>query len=313
MANNNCTTNQCINSSIDAWFLTGFSYAEGSFIVTIYQNKDYKLGWLVQAIFSICLHNKDLPLLKKIQSYFDVGTIIIYKHNNSAMFRVGDQKQLMEVIIPHFAKYPLLTKKRADFLLFKSILKMILNKDHLKIEGLNKIVSIRASMNDGLSKIQMEFFPNIIPVDRPVVETQIIPNSALIAGFSAGESCFDIKISKQISINLGYQTQLRFRFTQHVKDKALIWLIASYLNCGTIYISRSTVDFYVSNFNDIINIIIPFFDKYPIQGTKYLDYMDFCKVAELMQKKEHLTHEGLEKIRQIKSTMNTRRDHNWSL
>jgi hypothetical protein len=45
------------------------------------------------------------------------------------------------------------------------------------------------------------------------------------------------------------------------------------------------VVFYVSKFNDIINIIIPFFKKYPIQGTKYLDYKDFCKVAELIKKK----------------------------
>jgi hypothetical protein len=84
--------------------------------------------------------------------------------------------------------------------------------------------------------------------------------------------------------------------------------LVSYFNCGTIYVSRNVVDFYVSSFNDIINIIIPFCDKHPIQGVKYLDYVDFCKVAELMQKKEHLTIEGLEKIRKIKNTMNTKRD-----
>lgn len=71
------------------------------------------------------------------------------------MYCVADQKQLMNVIIPHFDKYPLLTKKRADFILFKSIVKLILNKEHLTTEGLNKIISIRASMNYGLSKTQI--------------------------------------------------------------------------------------------------------------------------------------------------------------
>jgi len=39
-----------------------------------------------------------------------------------------------------------------------------------------------------------------------------------------------------------------------------------------------------------------------------LDFADFCKVAELMKNKAHLTQEGLEEIRQIKAGMNTRRE-----
>lgn len=143
-------------------------------------------------------------------------------------------------------------------------------------------------MNDGLSDLQIESFPNILPVDRSIVKTHIIPSSDWISGFSTGEACFDIKISKQKSRKLGYQIQLRFRITQHIKDKTLIGLLVSYFNCGTVYVSRNVVDFYVSSFNDIINIIIPFFDKHPIQGVKYLDYLDFCKVAELMQKKKNI-------------------------
>jgi hypothetical protein len=34
---------------------------------------------------------------------------------------------------------------------------------------------------------------------------------------------------------------------------------------------------------------------------------DFCKAAELMRNKAHLTWEGLSKIREIKSGMNTGR------
>jgi len=32
------------------------------------------------------------------------------------------------------------------------------------------------------------------------------------------------------------------------------------------------VDFQVTKFSDIVNIIVPFFDKYPIQGQKALDF-----------------------------------------
>jgi len=40
-----------------------------------------------------------------------------------------------------------------------------------------------------------------------------------------------------------------------------------------------------------------------------LDYVDLCKVAELMKTKIHLTSAGLEQIRVIKSGMNSKRKH----
>lgn len=45
-------------------------------------------------------------------------------------------KELNEVIIPHFTKYPLLTQKRVDFELFKEAIELLVNKKHLTEEGL---------------------------------------------------------------------------------------------------------------------------------------------------------------------------------
>lgn len=53
---------------------------------------------------------------------------------------------------------------------------MILNKEHLTTEGLKKIVSIRASMNNGLTEVLKEAFPNIISENRPKIETTEIPD-----------------------------------------------------------------------------------------------------------------------------------------
>ena len=46
---------------------------------------------------------------------------------------------------------PLITQKRSDFLLFKKAINLIKGGPHLTSEGLTKIVSIKASMNKGLS------------------------------------------------------------------------------------------------------------------------------------------------------------------
>lgn len=77
------------------------------------------------------------------------------------------------MIIPHFLKYPLLTQKGQDFVLFKLAVELINQKQHLTIEGLRKIVSIRASMNNGLTETLLEGFPNITPVERPVQDVQV--------------------------------------------------------------------------------------------------------------------------------------------
>jgi hypothetical protein len=50
--------------------------------------------------------------------------------------------------------------------------------------------------------------------------------------------------------------------------------------------------------------MIPLFNKHKIESIKLLDYLDFCLGAELVNKKAHLTKEGLEEIRKIKLRMN---------
>ena len=109
---------------------------------------------------------------------------------------------------------------------------------------------------------------------------------------------------------MGEAVTLVFQVSQHIRDEQLMRSLIKYLNCGCITINRTRVDFRVTKFNDIKNIIIPCFKKYPIQGVKSEDFKDFCLVAEMMEKKEHLTSEGLEKIKQIKARMNRGRKLN---
>ncbi len=77
-----------------------------------------------------------------------------------------------------------------------------------------------------------------------------------------------------------------------------------------IHIREKSVELSFRKFSDIINIIIPFFEKYPILGYKGLDFLDFKSVAEIIKTKEHLTEDGFNKIKLINSTMNQRRP--WS-
>jgi len=51
-------------------------------------------------------------------------------------------------------------------------------------------------------------------------------------------------------------------------------------------------------------VIIPFFERYPLRSKKGIEFRRFAKVVAMMSKGEHLTDEGFQRIRAIASTMN---------
>jgi hypothetical protein len=85
----------------------------------------------------------------------------------------------------------------------------------------------------------------------------------------------------------------------------------NYIGCGRYYFAsgRNEVYFITTTFSDVYEKIIPLFNKYPMLGSKQQNYLDFVKVAELIRSKDHLTKEGLAKIKVIKSNMNNNRSY----
>jgi hypothetical protein len=109
--------------------------------------------------------------LEYIQRSLGVGNI--YKHGkNSLDYRVNGLKNL-NVIIKHLDSYPLITQKFADFVLFKEAVKLIGLREHLTKEGLLKLVSLKASLNKGLSGKLKSEFPGVIPAKRPEVFSNV--------------------------------------------------------------------------------------------------------------------------------------------
>lgn len=171
--------------------------------------------------------------------------------------------------------------------------------------GLEKIVAIKASLNKGLSDELREAFPNpSILIPRPSVKEKKIPSPQWLAGFTAGEGCFLIKLSKSLNSKFGVGLQLVFQITQHNRDEELLNSIISYLNCGRLVKDSNKVIFVVTKFSDIFEKIIPFFNKHLVEGEKFKDFTDWCKVAHIMKEKNHLTKEGLDQVILIKKGMN---------
>ena len=160
-----------------------------------------------------------------------VGSIHLARNRDIVNYSIDSVEGLNKLII-HLEKYPLLTQKAADFLLFKQAVNLVNTKDHLTIEGLNKLVNIKASMNLGLSDRLKAEFPLYTPVERPIIDyDSIILDPHWISGFVSAEGNFDVRIPLTNS-KLGYRVQLRFRITQHSRDILLMEKIVNYLGAG---------------------------------------------------------------------------------
>jgi hypothetical protein len=303
---------------LDPYFVSGFIDAEGCFLIII-RKVSYSTGWKVEISFQINLHNKDRALLEHIQDYFGgIGAIYYNSNRDSANFMVGSVEKILDVIIPHFDKYPLITRsfglpsaaaggdrgqKQADYILWKKVVMMIKHKEHLSLEGFQTILNIRAALNSGLSESLKIQFPNTAAVNKPLVENSVIPHPQWIAGFTSGEGCFFIGTSKA-KTKTGVGVRLIFILVQHIRDERLMRSLVEFWGCGTIRVSKQAVWLRVEKFAYLESIIIPFFVKHPILGVKALDFQDLSEAAELMKKKIHLTQEGVDQIRKIKDGMN---------
>lgn len=158
--------------SLNPNFVTGFSDAESCFFLLDFTP-------VIQQVIKFKLFSRLVYIIMILHYYLKFKVTLdppagkICKHGkNSVYLRVTSSKDL-RVIISHFDKYPLSSQKRADYELFKPF-ELIQNKKHLTADGLKEIVSIKASMNLGLSESLKAVFPNVIPVSRPLAISQKI-------------------------------------------------------------------------------------------------------------------------------------------
>nr|YP_009517168.1 LAGLIDADG homing endonuclease [Blastosporella zonata]YP_009517205.1 LAGLIDADG homing endonuclease [Blastosporella zonata]AYE93092.1 LAGLIDADG homing endonuclease [Blastosporella zonata]AYE93093.1 LAGLIDADG homing endonuclease [Blastosporella zonata] len=302
------TLNTKAEAEINPWFLTGFADAESCFSIKIQHNAKLKTKWRVRPVLSITLHIKDLALLDSIKNKFCVGNIS--KSGEKAVTYAVDSIKEIPVIINHFDKYPLLTNKLSDYLVFKQCFEIIKQGNHLTEIGLLEIVSLKSNLNLGLPVKVKEAFPNVPEVNKLEYKFNGIPNPFWIAGFTSGEGSFHIlprnsNIAKQ-------ELFARFSIHLHIRDLEVLQGISTYfkedLSEKKLSLTDKSAQLQISKFSVINNIIIPFFNKHPLLGMKRLDFIDFCKVCDILKTKEHLTSKTVyNQIIEIKSGMNLNR------
>ena len=75
--------------------------------------------------------------------------------------------------------------KKIDYDLWSECAELLQSKQHLQEKGLNRILSIKSVLNNGLSDKLKALFPSVIAIDRPVLDVANIPlNPNYVSGFT---------------------------------------------------------------------------------------------------------------------------------
>lgn len=118
-----------------------------------------------------------------------------------------------------------------------------------------------------------------------------------IVGFVDGEGCFSFSLIRNNSLRSGFQIQGEFTVVQHKRDIQLLYKLKDYFKCGSVSVNHGERYHYrVKNLNHFLTIIIPFFEKYPLQTNKRFQLPVFKEICELLYCKKHLTETGFEEV-----------------
>jgi len=113
-----------------------------------------------------------------------------------------------------------------------------------------------------------------------------------LAGFVDGEGSFSVTIHQVY---------------QHKDNSRILFLFKETLKCG--YVSEkggnpSCYVYCVDRKSDLLSIIIPFFDKYPLVGDKYKNFLLFKEIVLRFSRQEHLTKDGFIEMAKLCYKMN---------
>ena len=141
---------------LDPWFVTGLTEGEGCFCVSFTRRASLRTGLEVRPSFALSLNEKDLSLLEELRDYFGCGSIRPSKADRTFKYESRSVGELVEHIVPHFARYPLRGCKADSFAGLARVCRMIGQGDHLKAGGLREIVAIAYEMNLGKRRFPRE-------------------------------------------------------------------------------------------------------------------------------------------------------------
>lgn len=127
-----------------------------------------------------------------------------------------------------------------------------------------------------------------------------------VTGLSEGEGCFSVSFNLRERLKVKIETKPSFSISLDKGDLSLLKSIREYFDCGGIRFSRSdrVYKYEVRSLPELLERIIPHFEKYPLQGRKIKDFELFREICFMMKANLHLSAKYLRKIIDLAYEMN---------
>ena len=128
-------------------YISGYVDGEGCFSVSISPRSKLLAGWEVRPSLSVSQNADRSEVLMAIQQYFGCGSLRPDRSDRTLKWEVRSLPLLVQRVIPHFERYPLLSGKQCDFELFAGICRRMVSGDRRRPEQLAEIVAMADRMN----------------------------------------------------------------------------------------------------------------------------------------------------------------------
>lgn len=266
-------------------WLIGFIDAEGHFSI----NTSIKIN-TINIKFRIKLHKDDIATLKWINNYFFNNIGKIYFQDNYGELVLTGYKNNNIYILPLLDNFPLNTTKYLNFIILKKIIEILSKKEHLTIEGKEKINKLKNNFNFNRKNYTL---PNTHKIN--------IDYSWLL-GFIEGDDCFTISNYKPA-----------FIITQDGRDLKVLEEIQKFLGCGNIRKCkrkieiRTTYDFSIISIDYLIDVIYNPLIKIEWHTLKNNDFYKWGIMLKLVAKGYHRIPGAIKVFTHLKNTMNKQR------
>ncbi|KKU31913.1 MAG: LAGLIDADG homing endonuclease [Candidatus Amesbacteria bacterium GW2011_GWB1_47_19] len=105
-----------------------------------------------------------------------------------------------------------------------------------------------------------------------------------LSGYADGEGSFCVSFSPRNKLRSKLEVRPSFSVSQNADRSEVLSLFQQILGCGTIRPDRSdkTLKFEIRSLSELVEKVIPFFEKYHLMSSKRKDFSVFSQICHLM-------------------------------
>lgn len=284
-------------------WIVGFVEGDGCFAVGVHNKSTMKFLKYMKPSIKVGQHTLDVRLLYALRKYFNCGQVR-YNVKNYYLWEVESQNDLLNIIVPFFDQFKLQGKRSIEFLRQREILLKLEKKKHYERRGFDEIVELAQNLR--INSKNYLLLQN--SCHFPVVMPRLVLEPSYITGFSEAEGSFGVYPCPHFAEGKAVRIEFQpvFEVTQHKLDLKLLEGFEQYFDCGKIRQKPKAKNssglvycWRVRKLSDLVEIIIPFFEKNNFYGKRSLEFSRFREIVLKLNNGIHKTPEGLREISKL--------------